>query len=256
MLKSILITAITCVIMVVFLSFNAVRAGAATRLTDDLNDLIQMAEAAVEGQITDQSAGPESGSIPTTLYTLRVAKTLKGSPEEGSNITLESLGGSNSQGKEGKVVCFGEAKFKPGDQVVVLIRKRGLNWRVLGGDVGVIILDGPGNAAQASRANGTFEFYVADKSSLTGYHNVNTRIMSHDLLSRLIRTVVTTKRPVLEELPEPAPAIHAEPSRVVMSAASDSAWPWKGGLSTGIMGLCLLLVVWGVSKLARARSVL
>lgn len=73
------------------------------------------------------------------------------------------------------------------------------HWRVLGGDAGQIILSRDDNGhAIAFRANGRFEYYVRDASSLTGYRSVNSPAVSAGHLDELLHAVLDTGRPVIE----------------------------------------------------------
>ncbi|MCY3017792.1 MAG: hypothetical protein NTW87_02005 [Planctomycetota bacterium] len=117
------------------------KTSAATRLTNDLAELLGMAGLVVEATVQATSVQTDTrNGIPLTLAVLKVHRVYKGDVAPESEITVESFGGFN--GTQTVIAC-GQPQFNAGDRSLLLLAKSSanpMNWRVLGGDIGQIIL--------------------------------------------------------------------------------------------------------------------
>lgn len=224
-----------------------VHTGAASRVTEDLTELIKYSQAVAEVSVTGQSVQDDNAqNIPFTVVTLKVEKVYKGELNTGAEIRAEYMGGA-ANGK--MVVCPGQAHFKIGDRAVVLLTKvaNAANWRVLAGDAGQIILaqDGEGRML-ARRATGRFEFYAADAASLTGYRQIKSVSIYASQMDALLNTLVKIGRPVLEN--EPAAEAISTPAPVAMAALTPASTNDASLLVRIFVVLAMTTLVWAASR--------
>lgn len=236
----------------IFVGFSG--SGAASRVTEDLAELVKAAGAVAEVTVTAHRVQAEKpDSLPFTVVTLSVEKVYKGALAAGSEIQAEYIGGA-AHGRT--VVSPGQANLKIGDRAVVLLTQvpNAANWRVLAGDAGQIVLaqDGEGRAL-ARRASGRFEFYVADDASLTGYRPVKSATIYADQMSAVLSAIVNTGRPVLEnhsvaaarEIPAPAAMMSLAPA----PAASESSV-----VARLVVVLLATTLIWALSRFFLLRQ--
>lgn len=227
---------------------------AATRFTDDLTELLRMADAAAEVSVVHTTVKtPGRAGVPLTVVTLKVQRVYKGDLPAGTEIAAEYPGGFDGAHT---VVSPGQPQLHTGDRGVLLLARpagQASTWRVLGGDVGQIVLT-RNDAGQdvARRPAGQFEYYVQDRSSLTGYRRVACAALSAELMEELVQTILRTGRPVLEReeraaVPaQPVPAATQAPRMALPAEPDGAAWP---------MRLIVVLVVTTVAWLASRRAV-
>ena len=198
------------------------QSGAASRVTEDLTDMVKMSNAIAEVTVTAQHVQAENAdSVPFTVITLKIEKVFKGQLEAGNEIQAEYMGGA-AFGR--MVVSPGQANLKMGDRAVVMLTKapNAVNFRILGGDAGQITLAQDGEGRQlAHRGSGRFSFYVADAASLTGYRQVNGSSIYANQMNALLTTLVAVGRPVLEN--EYAAEAKTMPAPAAMTAAAPAA---------------------------------
>jgi hypothetical protein len=191
---------------------------AATSATSDLTELLGLADVVVEIQVLQISSQFDKDiGLPYSVATLKVEKSYKGGAASGVQIRCEYFGDPLSSGQ--KTIVPGQPVLKTGDRAVLLLaanKKRPENWRVLGGELGLIALEtSKQGAATARRASGHFEFFVADDSSLTGYSPVNSAVIQAAQLKDVLQATLSAGRPVLEKNSVAAP----EQPRVEPSSA-------------------------------------
>jgi hypothetical protein len=167
-------------------------------LTDNFADLMQLAAAVVEVKIVKLEPLPDNGfGVPMTLATLAVKKVYKGAIQE-ETISAEFIGGSHDNQH---VIAAGQPQFSVGDRAVLLLTKaakHAVHWRIVGGDAGHVILVDQLGQAITRRATGTFDFFVPDAQSLTGYREVKAPAVTLDRFNELMQALILTGRPVLE----------------------------------------------------------
>jgi hypothetical protein len=163
-------------------------------------ELIRMASAVVEVSVL-RTAYQEQSAVgtPLTVATLKVKKAYKGELPAGAETTVEFFGGPQ---EAHWVVSPGQPQLDPGDSAILLLtrpREGSANWRVLGGDVGLITLSrNEAGECVAGRASGQFDYYVRDGASTTGCRRVTSSVLGTGQLEELLTTIVRTGRPVLE----------------------------------------------------------
>ena len=173
---------------------------AASRLTEDLTELLKMSDAVVQVTVTAQrvqAGNPQN--VPFTVAALSVEKVYKGPLAAGATIQAEYIGGA---AYGGMVVSPGQPHLNTGERAVLLLAQvpGAKNWRVLGGDAGQIVLARDGSGTDiARRGSGRFEFYISDEGSLTGYRSVKGAAIHADQLGALLQAALDTGRPVLEK---------------------------------------------------------
>lgn len=173
---------------------------AATRLTEDLTELLQFSQAVVEVVVLDKRTEPTSAlDLPVTLATVQIRKVFKGEFPENTNLTVEYFGGFDGKNQ---VVVPAQPELNVGDRAVLLliqVRKPDGNWRILSGDTGQINLkaDEDGRLT-ARRAHGSFTFFVGNKSAGESCKSAASTALSAEDLDRLLHAVLNTGCPVLE----------------------------------------------------------
>ncbi|HYG76878.1 MAG TPA: hypothetical protein VEK08_17875 [Planctomycetota bacterium] len=183
---------------------------AASRTTEELADLIRMAEAVVEIEVLaqDQHSDARSG-LPLTLTTARVRSSYKGTLSQGEQIVIETFGG-----KTGEQIVFapGQARFEVNMIAVTALIAHPVEkgrYRVLGGDVGQIVIVPDANGKRiARRMWNQFSYYAADRESLTGYRAIRSQAIAAATMDELVKTIIATGKPVLEK-PAQVPAASA-----------------------------------------------
>jgi hypothetical protein len=200
---------------------------AATRLTEDLTDLLQFSEAVAEVTVLAKKVEPTSAlEIPVTLVTVQVRKVYKGEFTENSSLTVEYFGGFDGRNQ---VVVPAQPELNVGDRAVLLLiqaRKPDGNWRILSGDTGQINLktDAIGRLI-AQRAHGHFTYFVGNKSAGESCSSAESTTLSADEFARLLHTTLDTGCPVLEggapvvaTPPASAPCCNPLPSQLEVAA--------------------------------------
>jgi hypothetical protein len=187
------------------------RTNAATRATEDLSDLLRMADAVAEVSVVATRVEAPESALPRTVATLKVLKVHKGSLANGAEVSAEYVGGTIG---DRQVISSGQPRLAAGDRAVLLLTKRpnAAHWRVLGGDVGQIVLttDGQGRTA-ASRAEGLFEYFVPDARESKGYRHARSETLPVDAMEELVGAVLREGTPVVarEEIAGTAPVTDA-----------------------------------------------
>jgi len=204
------------------------RTHAATRLTDDIPELIRMASAVAEVRVLNAVFQEQNAAgISFTVVTLKVNRVYKGELSAGAETTAQFFGGPDGTHQ---AVSAGQPQLSPGDRAILILTRspdESANWRVLGGDVGQITLQGDGaGECVARRASGQFNYYVRDGASTTGYRRITCSVLGGGQMEELLSTIVRTGRPVLEQCESatpaplwPAPAATTAPRR---TAAANS----------------------------------
>ncbi|HYF49902.1 MAG TPA: hypothetical protein VEJ63_10875 [Planctomycetota bacterium] len=171
---------------------------AATTRTEDFADLLKLADCVVEVNISALKHEPTSSlGIPRSVATLKVLRCYKGTLEAAVEIQCETFGGASG---ESTIVMPGQAKLETGTKALLLLTKAGDIWRVLAGEAGHVDLHRDQNNVEvAQRANGSFEFYIRDEQSLSGYSAVKKDALSAEQLRKLVDLIVTTGRNVFED---------------------------------------------------------
>jgi len=192
----------TLILAAALIALSETGSQAASCVTEDFSDLLKRAQCIVEVNIV--SVKPEATSnlgIPRELANLKVLRCHKGNLEAGSVIECETFGGNDGKNV---VVMPGQAKLVAGTKVLLLLTKVGDGpWRVLAGEAGVVEMYRDQTHAQiAQRAKGQFEYYVRDTQSLSGYTAVKSAAISTEQLGKLVQVVLTTGRPVFENVAE------------------------------------------------------
>jgi len=222
------------------------QSGAASRVTEDLTDMVKMAGAVAEVTVTAQRVQADNAnSVPFTVVTLKIEKVFKGQLDAGNEIQAEYMGGA-AFGR--MVVSPGQANLKMGDRAVLLLTKapNAANFRILGGDAGQITLSQDGEGRQlARRGSGRFSFYVADEAALTGYRQVNSSAIYSNQLNALLTTLTKIGRPVLEnEYAAEAKTLPAPAAMTAAAPASDDSSLFGRLLSV----LFATTLVWAASR--------
>jgi hypothetical protein len=228
--------------LVISASLGETPSQAATAATEDLTELTTLADAIVEVEVVALHNGYDQAlSLPFTIATLKVLKSYKGTFKAGDEVRCEYFGGEF--GAETTIVP-GQAKLNAGEHAVLLLaanKKRPENFRVLGGDLGVIRIE----ESTARRANGRFDFYVADASSLTGYVAVNSVAISTTQLGDLLLATLNTGRQVIEKptaatapAEQIAPVADAPDTLAVTQTPAPRMWP------LALLAAALLSISW------------
>jgi hypothetical protein len=224
---------------------------AASRLTEDLTELLKRADAVVQVSVKTQHVQTNNAQgVPFTVVTLCIEKSYKGTLSADTEIQAEYFGGA----LEGEtVVCPGQPKMDVGERAVLLLARvpGAQNWRILGGDAGQIVLvrDGSGQEL-ARRGCGQFDFYLADESSLTGYRPVKGTAIFARQLGALLQAVLDTGRPVLEKQ-QAASAIPLPVAAAIATSQESSVESTAGRILLVILATTL---VWAASRILSIRQ--
>ncbi|HEY3320197.1 MAG TPA: hypothetical protein VGP72_07015 [Planctomycetota bacterium] len=199
------------------------RTSAASRLTDDFAELLQMAQVAAQVRIGELhvEAGRDGG-IPLTVARCEVEAVRKGDLAGKKQIEVECFGATVGSVE---THCPGQAQLASGETALLLLVKNQSDpnrWRVLGGDVGQVALaeDGAGSKI-ARRMSGAFDYFVPEANSPSGWRRIKTAVVTQSKLTALVEALLTTGRPEIaershemivppKETCQPAPRVMAE----------------------------------------------
>jgi hypothetical protein len=198
------------------------RSGAASRLSESFLDMMRIATAVVEVEVIKLEQKTEQSNWPAMIATLSISRIYKGDIDK-QIITVEYIGGF--QNKQ-EVLATGQPRVSTGDRAVLLLKKHDENaahWRIVGGDAGHVILKQKEGQCFASRAAGTFEFFLSDTESITGYKEIKTPHVSRERLDKLLQALLTTGNPVIET-----------PASTTTMLASNVIGKYTGPKSTGV----------------------
>lgn len=190
---------------------------AASRLTDDLTELLKLAKVVAEVEVLTQTNQPESkAQVPVTVVTLKIHKIFKGDLLLQSELTAEYLGGFDGHNQ---VVVPGQPVLVPGLRAVVLLSNSvdpSARWHVLAGDAGQINFgqNEKGESIASRTSGGQFEYFVRDEQSLTGYSPVKSTWVSSACFYDLLSAILATGRPVLDA------GYKSRPAPMAVSASS------------------------------------
>jgi hypothetical protein len=195
-----ILSAITLLILGLWTDHRSI---AATRHTEDLCDLVKMAQLVIEAEVIETKPSSASTPVPLTQARIKVVKVLKGTSTE-SEILIDFAGGISG---EQRVIAPGAPELIPGHRYVLLVSRfpQAENWRVVGGDAGQVEIVTAASGTIARRVgNCKFEYYASDARSLTGFTRVRCAEMRESAFSALLRAIIETGRPVIES---PTPAV-------------------------------------------------